>query len=272
MSVAIGAGPGNAIASTATHTMGAVPTWSNVRPIDRSAAGAVGEWADLLARISHDLRTPLNAVIGFSDVMQQELFGPLGHVRYQEYVRHIRASGVELLQAAEDALAMTALLAEPKAVVIEDVPLLAVVNEAMDDLTARFGHNIHAVEIEVSEDIEVRSDRRFLVRAIRQLLTIGLTRVGEGGPIVICAEIQHGLSVLRVEASNVTGGNLIGATSGFDAGLGRRDLGVWLATALLDLIDCRLAVETSGGRLGLKTTLELTNQPSFFAGVEPMIA
>jgi hypothetical protein len=272
MSVAIGAGPRNIIAGTATNSMDGATAWANVRPLDRSAAGAVGEWADLLARISHDLRTPLNAVIGFSDVMQQELFGPLGHVRYQEYVRHIRASGVELLQAAEDALAMTALLAEPKLAVIEDVPLLAVVNEAMDDLTGRFSHIIHAVEIEVSEDIEVRSDRRFLTRAIRQMLTIGLSRAVEGGRIMICAEVQHGLIDLRVEIGSYIGGSVAGASSGFDAGLGRRDLGVWLATALLDLIDCRLAVETGADRLGLRTTLEQTNQPSFFASGEPAMA
>ena len=35
--------------------------------------------SQFLANISHELRTPLNAVIGFSEVMQQSLFGPLGH-------------------------------------------------------------------------------------------------------------------------------------------------------------------------------------------------
>ena len=35
--------------------------------------------SEFLANISHELRTPLNAVIGFSEVMQQALFGPLGH-------------------------------------------------------------------------------------------------------------------------------------------------------------------------------------------------
>ena len=56
---------------------------------------------DMLASISHDLRTPLNAVIGFSDVMQRELFGPLGHDRYRDYAVHIRESGEQLLRAAQ---------------------------------------------------------------------------------------------------------------------------------------------------------------------------
>lgn len=63
--------------------------------------------ARVLASISHDLRTPLNAVIGFSDVMQRELFGPLGHERYRDYAVHIKDSGEQLLQAAENILALT---------------------------------------------------------------------------------------------------------------------------------------------------------------------
>ena len=66
-----------------------------------------------MARVSHELRTPLNAVIGFSDVMDSELLGPVGHPRYREYARHIRDSGRELLKSAEDTLAITALLANP---------------------------------------------------------------------------------------------------------------------------------------------------------------
>jgi len=49
--------------------------------------------ADVLARVSHEIRTPLNAIIGFADVMIDERFGPLGHERYADYLKDIRASG-----------------------------------------------------------------------------------------------------------------------------------------------------------------------------------
>ena len=68
--------------------------------------------AELMARMGHDLRTPLNAIIGFSDIMQRELLGPLGSDRYQIYAEHIRESGVTLLQAIEQSLAVTEKLAE----------------------------------------------------------------------------------------------------------------------------------------------------------------
>ena len=62
---------------------------------------------EALASMSHDLRTPLNAVIGFSEAMQRELFGPLGHDRYKDYAVHIRESGEQLLKAAEAMIAQT---------------------------------------------------------------------------------------------------------------------------------------------------------------------
>ena len=55
--------------------------------------------------IGHDIRTPLTAIIGFSDMMRCELHGPLGSERYQSYAGHIRDSGVTLLQAIETAIA-----------------------------------------------------------------------------------------------------------------------------------------------------------------------
>ncbi|MEO3435059.1 ATP-binding protein [Inquilinus sp. CAU 1745] len=57
-----------------------------------------------LANLSHELRTPLNAVIGFSEVLEGQYMGPLGHPRYQEYVGDIRSSGQHLLNLINDLL------------------------------------------------------------------------------------------------------------------------------------------------------------------------
>ena len=40
--------------------------------------------ADFLATMSHELRTPLNAIIGFSEVISNELFGPIANRKYLE--------------------------------------------------------------------------------------------------------------------------------------------------------------------------------------------
>jgi PAS domain S-box-containing protein len=56
-----------------------------------------------LASMSHELRTPLNAIIGFSELLEQELFGPLNE-KQQEYIQHVSASGRHLLSLVNDIL------------------------------------------------------------------------------------------------------------------------------------------------------------------------
>jgi PAS domain S-box-containing protein len=65
---------------------------------DRSANAK----ADLLARISHEVRTPLNAIIGFAEVMIAQRFGTLGNERYVEYMKDIRASGERVIAIIND--------------------------------------------------------------------------------------------------------------------------------------------------------------------------
>ncbi len=66
--------------------------------------------SDLIGDLAHELKTPLNAIIGFADAMRSETFGPLGADvlgarKYVEYVNHIHASGAHLsalISAAQD--------------------------------------------------------------------------------------------------------------------------------------------------------------------------
>jgi PAS domain S-box-containing protein len=60
--------------------------------------------ADMLARISHEVRMPLNAIIGFAEVMIGERFGALGNERYSEYMKDIRASGERVISIINDLL------------------------------------------------------------------------------------------------------------------------------------------------------------------------
>ena len=59
---------------------------------------------EFLANMSHELRTPLNSIIGFSDVLADEMFGPLGKQEYLEYARDINDAGKHLLGLINDIL------------------------------------------------------------------------------------------------------------------------------------------------------------------------
>ena len=77
---------------------------SELREARRLADRAASAKADMLARISHEVRTPLNAIIGFSEVMIGERFGALGNERYVEYMKDIRASGERVIAIINDLL------------------------------------------------------------------------------------------------------------------------------------------------------------------------
>lgn len=59
--------------------------------------------SEFLATMSHELRTPLNAVIGFSEIMKDEVFGPIDP-QYREYSESIHTSGRHLLDLINDVL------------------------------------------------------------------------------------------------------------------------------------------------------------------------
>lgn len=59
---------------------------------------------DFLANMSHELRSPLNSIIGFSDILRAEILGPLGHEKYIEYADDIYQSGDHLLELINDIL------------------------------------------------------------------------------------------------------------------------------------------------------------------------
>jgi Amt family ammonium transporter len=59
--------------------------------------------SDLLARMSHEFRTPLNAIVGFSDLLAEQGEGSLGDA-YADYVRHVSDGAQHLLALVNDIL------------------------------------------------------------------------------------------------------------------------------------------------------------------------
>ncbi len=60
------------------------------------------EKKNLLSSINHEFRTPLNAIINFSDIQKNELMGPMQNKKYLEYAGDINKAGHYLLALVQN--------------------------------------------------------------------------------------------------------------------------------------------------------------------------
>jgi len=64
---------------------------------------------EFLATMSHEFRTPLNAILGFSEMLVAQYFGPLGAENYKTYAHDIHSSGQHMLELVNDVLDVSAI-------------------------------------------------------------------------------------------------------------------------------------------------------------------
>lgn len=81
-----------------------IQTQNTLQKARLEAELALRSRSEFLANMSHNLRTPLNAVIGFSQIIESGILGKVDNEHYNEYNRHIKESGYDLLAKIEDLL------------------------------------------------------------------------------------------------------------------------------------------------------------------------
>lgn len=128
--------------------------------------------SEFLATMSHELRTPLNVIIGFSDIIRQELNGPIGSESYLSYAEDIHSSGQQLLGVINDILDMARSEAELMPVNQMWIPL----SDLMQDVQRRCGPDMRERDVRLEivrgrQDVEVLVDRRNIGRAIANLIS-----------------------------------------------------------------------------------------------------
>ncbi len=141
--------------------------------------------SEFLANISHELRTPLNAIIGFSEMMHQQLFGPISHKKYIEYARDIQQSGQYLLEVINDILDMSKIEAGRMTLSVETLNISEIAAETMRvvDQVAR-ARNI-SLKTSGTQSIEVGGDRRALKQVFINLLSNAVKFTPVGGEVTL---------------------------------------------------------------------------------------
>ncbi|MDO8359722.1 MAG: ATP-binding protein [Devosia sp.] len=217
-----------------------------------------------LAHLSHDIRTPLNHIIGFAELMRHQTYGPLGDARYVGYVDSIRLSGERLLSFFASILDLAEL--EGGRRVLEAGPLG--VDDLLVAVTRRFSAQAQRAGISLSLGTpcgaELIGDRFSLERMMSNLLDNAIRFTPAGGRVSVAAHAASDGVVLEVTDTGIGMGpeRLSALSQPFafgDAALTKDREGAGLGLAI-----ARTIVELSGGRLaidsrpGLGTTVAVS--------------
>jgi signal transduction histidine kinase len=217
-------------------------TSSNLSAALVQADAASKAKSEFLAAMSHELRTPLNAVIGFSEVMQNEVFGPLGHARYREYAESIRGSGTHLLGLITDVLDMSRLDAGDLALSKEEIRIADLISEAVRMIALQ----AEAANVSLIESVEpwlptLHADRRRVRQVLINLLTNAVKFTPAEGTVHVSA---HRLGDnLAIEVS--------------DTGIGMAAHEIPKALERFGQVDSRLSRKYEGVGLGLPLAKQL---------------
>lgn len=224
--------------------------------VERDAA-RIDKWS-MLTQLSHEVKTPLNAILGFAEAMAGEIFGSLGHARYKEYAVHVLSSGQHLSTLADELL----LLSEGEAGVLE-------LNESNVDVTALLRALIEtkkagamkaglSLAARIDSDLpNLKADRIKLYKMLANLIDNSVKFTPPGGHIFITAETR-------------AAGTVHLAVSDTGIGMRREDIALALqpfgrvaapdihktAGAGLGLPICRRLAELHGATLAVQSKLE----------------
>ncbi|WNK01267.1 HAMP domain-containing sensor histidine kinase [Thalassospiraceae bacterium LMO-JJ14] len=141
---------------------------------------------DLLNQLSHQLRTPLTAIVGFSEMIADETLGPVQPAGYAEYARDIRHAASHLLDAMNNLVDTT--LAE-YGVNIPLGPLMQIDIEEIVDTTCREAaqaadrRGVMLRRKWSSQKGRVSGDQDRLKQCIRRLIEATIMSTGRGHTI-----------------------------------------------------------------------------------------
>ncbi len=160
--------------------------------------------SDFLANMSHELRTPLNAVIGFSELMYNQLFGPIGSARYVEYAGDIHASGRHLLELINDILDLSKAEAGRIELRDDEVDFADLVERCLRMVRGRATKAGVALEARLPEiPVTLKADALRLKQVLLNLLTNAIKFTPEGGRVVLAAEQTPGGFAISVADSGI---------------------------------------------------------------------
>lgn len=231
--------------------------------------------AGFLACMSHELRTPLNAVIAFSEILKDEMFGPLGNQKYKGYARDIFNSGRHLLAIINNILDLSKAEAGILTLQREEVDIASVIQQCLRTVSANAFKGKVTLLVDISPALpHVLMDNLRLKQIITNILSNAVKFTLAGGKVTIKAFAPYQVEaradvVIIVEDTGIgmQPNDIPKAIEKFgqlDIGLNRKfegtGLGLPLASKLVELHQGVMEIHSNLGK-GTKVILMFPEQP-----------
>ena len=142
--------------------------------------------SEFLANMSHELRTPLNAIIGFSELMKNEVLGPIGVPSYGGYVRDIHDSAQHLLGIINDILDLSRVEAGKLKLFESTINIVAVVQGVVRLISDRATDAAVKIAVEAPTDMPALwADERLVKQMLINLLANAVKFTPRGGQVSV---------------------------------------------------------------------------------------
>ena len=171
----------------------------------REAQRAAAAQAEFVAKISHDIRNPLNAITGFAEAIMSERFGPIGNERYREYVKDLHAAAAHLSSVVDDMFDLSKLESGRIDLTLSSVHLNELVQQCVAMMQPQANRGRIIIRSALTSGLPpVRADERALRQIVLNLLSNSIKYTGPGGQIIVSTVFSDTReAILRVRDTGV---------------------------------------------------------------------
>lgn len=172
--------------------------------LETAVARAEADRSRFLSTVSHELRTPLNAIIGFSDMLLQDLAGPLANERQRDYVGLVQESGQHLLSVVNSILDLAKIQAGTYTPATERFVVDEIVATARSIVSCQARAKQVRVDVAGDQPLgEVLADKRALQQILINLLANAVKFTPEGGTVTVGGSRDDGRLELWVSDTGI---------------------------------------------------------------------
>jgi signal transduction histidine kinase len=174
---------------------------AEARAAEQAAATARADSAGkarFMAEMSHEIRNPLNAILGFSETMRDNVMGPMP-APYQDYPRLIHDSGRLLLDLVSDLLDLSKIEAGRFSVNSDPVRLDDVARDAVEMMAGAAKQAGVRLRLVAGGPLTAQGDMRALRQSMLNLVSNAIKFTPAGGQIVVGASLSGDATMALLE-------------------------------------------------------------------------